>query len=234
MTGETILVVEDERDIQHMLLYNLRKHRYKAVGVVSSEEAKAYLQSSVPDLILLDIMLPGKDGLAFCAELKNDRQRSHIPIILVTAKGDEAEVVSGLDQGADDYVTKPFSPRVLLARVQAVLRRRMVGLPDERQPLLVGALSINPSKFEVKVADQPVKLTQTEFSVLHYLARRRGWVCTRAQIVRLLHQGFAEVSDRSVDVQVVGLRKKLGQAGDYIQTVRGVGYRLDLPQEREL
>lgn len=229
MAGETILVVEDERDIQHMVLYNLRKHGYKVTGVASSEEAKAHLQNAAPDLILLDVMLPGQDGLSFCRELKNDRQRRDIPVIIVTAKGDEAEVVAGLDLGADDYVTKPFSPKVLVARVQAVLRRRVAGLPDEREPLLLGEMSINPSKFEVKVADQAVKLTQTEFSVLHYLARRRGWVCTRAQIVQLLHEGFTEVSDRSVDVQIVGLRKKLGKAGDYIETVRGVGYRLDLP-----
>lgn len=229
MAGESILAIEDERDILQMVLYNLRKAEYKATGMTSCEEAHGYLRDTLPDLILVDVMLPGQDGLSFCAQLKKDPERKDIPIVMLTAKGDEADVVTGLDLGADDYVTKPFSPKVLLARIQAVLRRRERGLPGNDEPVLIGELKLTPNKHEVKVGGKPVRLTQTEFKVLHYLARRRGWVCTRAQIVELLHDGFAEISPRAIDVQIVGLRKKLGPAGDYIETVRGIGYRIDLP-----
>jgi two-component system phosphate regulon response regulator PhoB len=232
MAKESILVVEDEEDILELLRYNLVKEGYRVTGVGTGEEALKAVRSSVPDLMVLDLMLPGVDGLEVCRLLRQDPQTRTLPIIMVTAKGEEADIVAGLELGADDYVTKPFSPRVLLARVRAVLRRRKQKPPDEAATLKVHDLVIHPGRHEVLVKGQPVELTATEFRLLHLLARRPGWVFTRTQIVRGVHGDDYPVSDRSVDVQVVGLRKKLGEAGEYVETVRGVGYRFKEPAER--
>jgi two-component system alkaline phosphatase synthesis response regulator PhoP len=232
MAKESILVVEDEEDILELLRYNLVKEGYRVTGVGTGEEALKAVRSSVPDLMVLDLMLPGVDGLEVCRLLRQDPQTRPLPIIMVTAKGEEADIVAGLELGADDYVTKPFSPRVLLARVRAVLRRRKQKPPDEAATLKVHDLVIHPGRHEVLVKGQPVELTATEFRLLHLLARRPGWVFTRTQIVRGVHGDDYPVSDRSVDVQVVGLRKKLGEAGEYVETVRGVGYRFKEPAER--
>uniref|UniRef100_A0A7C3WIX0 Response regulator transcription factor n=1 Tax=Desulfobacca acetoxidans TaxID=60893 RepID=A0A7C3WIX0_9BACT len=232
MAKESILVVEDEEDILELLRYNLVKEGYRVTGVGTGEEALKAVRSSVPDLMVLDLMLPGVDGLEVCRLLRQDPQTRTLPIIMVTAKGGEADIVAGLELGADDYVTKPFSPRVLLARVRAVLRRRKQKPPDEAATLKVHDLVIHPGRHEVLVKGQPVELTATEFRLLHLLARRPGWVFTRTQIVRGVHGDDYPVSDRSVDVQVVGLRKKLGEAGEYVETVRGVGYRFKEPAER--
>jgi two-component system phosphate regulon response regulator PhoB len=232
MAKESILVVEDEEDILELLRYNLVKEGYRVTGVGTGEEALKAVRSSVPDLMVLDLMLPGVDGLEVCRLLRQDPQTRTLPIIMVTAKGEEADIVAGLELGADDYVTKPFSPRVLLARVRAVLRRRKQKPPDEAATLKVHDLVIHPGRHEVLVKGQPVVLTATEFRLLHLLARRPGWVFTRTQIVRGVHGDDYPVSDRSVDVQVVGLRKKLGEAGEYVETVRGVGYRFKEPAER--
>ncbi|HEX9859935.1 MAG TPA: response regulator transcription factor, partial [Nitrospirota bacterium] len=164
-------------------------------------------------------------GLSVCRQLKTSPSTKDLPVIIATAKGDEADIVKGLEMGADDYVTKPFSPKVLVARVKAVLRRKAAGTPDESAAVTVHDITIHPGRREVMVEGNPVELTFTEFGILHFLAGRPGWVFTRYQIVDAVKgEGYA-VTERSVDVQIVGLRKKLGQAGKHIETVRGVGYR---------
>jgi two-component system phosphate regulon response regulator PhoB len=170
-------------------------------------------------------MLPGLDGLSVCKRLKQDPRTKEIPIVMVTAKGEESDIVAGLELGAEDYVTKPFSPKVLIARVRTVLRRMEKGAVGEDETISIHDLVIHPGRHEVLVDGKPVDLTYTEFRVLHYLARRPGWVFTRYQIVDAVHGQDYPVTERSVDVQIAGLRKKLGHAGQYIDTVRGVGYR---------
>lgn len=225
MAKEHILVVDDEEDILELVRYNLTKEGYRVTAVATGEEALRTAHSVHPELILLDLMLPGVDGLEVCRQLKQDPKTSHVPIIMLSAKGEEADIVAGLELGAVDYVTKPFSPRVLIARLRAVLRRRSAEPLSESAPLTIHDLVIHPGRHEVLIQGQQVDLTVTEFRLLHMLARRPGWVFTRSQIVNTVHGDDYPVSDRSVDVQVVGLRKKLGALGDYIETVRGVGYR---------
>jgi two-component system phosphate regulon response regulator PhoB len=171
-------------------------------------------------------MLPGMDGLELCRLLRADAATRALPIVMLTAKGEESDVVAGLELGADDYITKPFSPRVLLARVRAVLRRRVDGSPAAGGALQVHQIAIHPGRREVTVDGRPVSLTFTEFNILHFLARRPGWVFTRGQIMDAARGEDYHVTERSVDVQMVNLRKKLGPAGRHLQTVRGVGYRL--------
>ena len=225
MAKERILVVEDEENILELVSFNLEKEGYRVRGVTSGEEALEEVGEKEPDLILLDLMLPGIDGLEVCRRLKSDSQRSHVPIVMLTAKSEEADVVSGLELGADDYVTKPFSPRILVARVRAVLRRRAKEEPSEASPIKIHDVMIHPGRHEVLVDGEEVDLTHTEFRLLHLLARRPGWVFTRNQIIDRLRGSDYPVTDRSVDVQIAGLRKKLGDAAEYIETVRGVGYR---------
>lgn len=225
MAKESLLVVEDEEDILELLNYKLSQEGYQVTGVPTGEEGLKVAQEKSPDVILLDIMLPGIDGLEVCRQLKQDNNTKHIPIVMLTAKGEEADIVTGLELGADDYIPKPFSPRVLVARIRAVLRRRTQEIAGENATIQVHDLVIHPGRHQVLVKGKPVDLTATEFRVLHFLARRPGWVFTRYQIVDAVHGYDYPVTDRSVDVQVVGLRKKLGPAGKYIQTVRGVGYR---------
>jgi two-component system, OmpR family, alkaline phosphatase synthesis response regulator PhoP len=225
MAKENILVVEDEEDIQELITYNLTKEGYRVAAVASGEDAMAAVAKQPPDLILLDLMLPGADGLEVCRMLKNDVTARDIPIVMVTAKGEEADVVVGLELGADDYITKPFSPKVMIARVRAVLRRTRVRPDEDVADIKIHDLIIKPGRHEALVDGEKVDLTVTEFKLLHLLARRPGWVYTRYQIVDALHGDDYPVTDRSIDVQIVGLRKKLGRAGSYIETVRGVGYR---------
>jgi two-component system alkaline phosphatase synthesis response regulator PhoP len=225
MAKERILVIEDDDDILQLLNYNLAKEGYQVTGMVSGEEALKVLKANVPDLVLLDLMLPGIDGLEICRLLKREAKTSQVPIIMLTAKGEEADIVTGLELGADDYITKPFSPRVMLARVRTVLRRRQAAPPDAGATIQMHELVMHPGRHEVLVKDQPLDLTLTEFRLLHLLAGRPGWVFTRDQIVKRVHGDDYPASDRSVDVQVVSLRKKLGPCGKYLETVRGVGYR---------
>jgi two-component system, OmpR family, alkaline phosphatase synthesis response regulator PhoP len=225
MAKEHILVVDDEEDILELVRYNLVKEGYRVTMVASGEEALKSARTAQPDILLLDLMLPGVDGLEVCRFLKQDPKTQHIPIIMLSAKGEEADIVTGLELGAADYITKPFSPKVLVARLRAVLRRRAAEIVSEGVPLTIHEITIHSGRHEVLVKGQPVDLTVTEFRLLHMLARRPGWVFTRTQIVDGVHGEDYPVSDRSVDVQVVGLRKKLGVSGDYIETVRGVGYR---------
>ena len=230
MACETVLVVDDERDILELVKYNLDKEGYQVTTVASGEDALLATRSRMPDLIVLDLMLPGVDGLEVCRRLKADPRTSGIPIVMLTAKGDEADVVTGLELGAADYVTKPFSPRVLTARIRAVLRRGDA-IEDGGSVIRIKDLVIHPGRHQATVADEPVDLTASEFRIVLFLARRPGWVFTRQQIVDaaqgddvFVNERF--VTDRSVDVHMVSLRRKLGAAGAYIETVRGVGYRL--------
>jgi len=225
MAHETILVVEDEQDIQELIRYNLTKEGYRVTVVATGEEALWAVHGDPPGLVLLDLMLPGIDGLEVARQLKSDPTTRGVPLIILTAKGDEADVVSGLEIGADDYVPKPFSPRVLIARIRAVLRRATQEPADDNAPVSVGDLAIHPGRHEVLLGGKPIQLTPTEFRVLYILARRPGWVFTRYQIADAIHEGDGPVTDRSIDVQIVGLRRKLGAAAARIETVRGVGYR---------
>ncbi len=225
MANEKILVVDDEEDILELIRYNLAKEGYRVTCEASGEGCLRAVSEDPPDLILLDLMLPGLDGLDVCRQLKADSKSSGIPILMLTAKSEDADIVTGLELGADDYVTKPFSPRILLARIRAVLRRFKADLvPDDRIVRIYG-LVIDPARHEVTVEGKRVELTASEFRILNYLALRPGWVFTRDQIITAVKGQDYPVTERSVDVQVAGLRKKLGASGQLIETVRGVGYR---------
>ena len=225
MSGEKILIVDDEEDILELVAYNLKREGYQTVSAVSGEEALKKCRSETPDLIVLDLMLPGIDGLQVMKTLREDSVTKNIPTVMLTAKGDEADIVTGLELGADDYISKPFSPRVLLARVRAVLRRNRDTEAQMPSILRIHDLEIHQGRRSVFINGSPVELTFTEFQVLSFLAARPGWVFTRMQIVDAVRGDSYPVTDRSVDVQIVGLRKKLGPYGKYIETVRGVGYR---------
>jgi two-component system phosphate regulon response regulator PhoB len=225
MSREKLIVVDDEDDILELLKFNLEREGYEVLCAATGEDALSLARSRNPDLIILDLMLPGIDGLEVTRMLKNEPKTHVIPIVMLTAKGEEADIVTGLELGADDYITKPFNTKVLVARIRAVLRRKQEKYPEEEQVQKIHDLVIHPGRHEVLVNEMPVQLTLTEFGILSYLARRPGWVFTRSQIVDAVKGDEYFVTDRSVDVQIVGLRKKLGSAGAYIETVRGVGYR---------
>jgi len=225
MPKKRILVVDDEEDILELVRFNLVKEGYQVTGALTGEEALRKARSEPFDLIVLDLMLPGIDGLEVAKKLKAHEKARQIPIVMLSAKGEEADIVTGLELGADDYITKPFSPRVLIARVRTVLRRKTVQAEDDTAVLQIHELEIHPGRRSVVASGAPVDLTYTEFQVLYILARRPGWVFTRGQIVDAVRGDDYPVTDRSVDVQIVGLRKKLGPCGDCIETVRGVGYR---------
>lgn len=221
-----ILIIEDEDDIRELVRYNLERENFSVSEAESGETGLKAVAQKKPDLILLDLMLPGKDGLQICRELKQSPDNSRIPVMMMTAKGEESDVVTGLELGAEDYIVKPFSPKVLVARVKAVLRRKAApAAPSGEDVIRIYDIVIHPGRHEVLVKDKPVELTASEFGILHFLTRRPGWVFTRYQIVDAVHGDDYPVTERSVDVQIVGLRKKLKKAGDYIETVRGVGYR---------
>lgn len=225
MAGESILVVEDEEDIAELVVYNLEQDGYCVSVASCGEEGLRLARHNPPDLLLLDLMLPGVGGLEVCRSLRSDPATAALPIIMVTAKGEEADIVAGLELGADDYITKPFSVRVVTARVRSVLRRRGETPIDDEQPLRVAGVDIHPGRHEVTAAGEAIDLTATEFRILHFLAKRPGWVFTRYQIVDGIRGANYAVTDRSVDVQIVSLRKKLGEHAGIIETVRGVGYR---------
>jgi two-component system, OmpR family, alkaline phosphatase synthesis response regulator PhoP len=226
MARARILVVDDEPDIVELVHYNLGKDNYDMLSVNSGEEALVKIHNLPPDLIILDLMLPGVDGLEVCKKLKQDPATAAIPIVILTARGEEADIVAGLELGADDYLTKPFSPRVLLARIKAVLRRRQISPVAESDMITHRGLVIHPGRYEVLAEGHSVPLTPTEFSILHLLARRPGWVFTRNQLIAAAQGDDASVTARSVDVHMVALRRKLGECGELIETIRGVGYRM--------
>jgi len=222
---ESILVIDDEEDIAELVRYNLEKEGFRVLCAATGEDGIQVARSQTPDLILLDLMLPGIDGLDVCRQLKAETATKAIPIIMLTARGEEADIVTGLEMGADDYLSKPFSPRVLLARIKSVLRRGRGQPLDASSIIKAEGLVVNPLRREVLGENGPIDLTNTEFKLLHFLARQPGFVFTRDQIVDGVHGDDYPVTDRSVDVQIVGLRKKLGDYGVLVETVRGVGYR---------
>jgi len=224
MPKGNILVVDDEEDVLELVRYNLDKNGYRTETATTGEQALAKARAKLPDLIILDLMLPSIDGFDVCKKLKGDAKTQNIPIIMLTAKGEETDIVTGLELGADDYVTKPFSPKVLVARVRRILQRA-IARDLEKAPLRIHELTIDAARRQVLIKDKPVDLTFTEFNILYALAKRAGLVFTRYQIVDALHGDDYLVTDRAVDVQIVGLRKKLGPCSKYIETVRGVGYR---------
>ena len=224
MTRTRILVVDDEEDIRELVRLNLAKESFEILDCESGEQALSLSRAKQPDLIVLDLMLPGIDGLEVCKRLKADPKTAAIPVVILTAKGEEADVVAGLEIGAEDYMVKPFSGKVLAARVRRLLRK--AAQPSDDQAVIrVHDLTIDPGRREVRAADKKVDLTRTEFNILRTLVRRAGLVLSRYQIVDSIHGDDYLVTDRAVDVQIVSLRKKLGPCGKYIETVRGVGYR---------
>jgi two-component system phosphate regulon response regulator PhoB len=221
-----ILIVEDEDDVLELLRFNLTKEGFSVATATRGEDGLNSVGQKRPDLILLDLMLPGLAGLEVCRQLKNDPKTAGIPIIMVTAKGEEADIVVGLEVGADDYVTKPFSIKVLISRVRVVLRRQQSSSYDPRNEVHIRDLEISPSRFQVLAKGKRIDgLTLTEFRLLHFLASRPGWVLNRQQILDAVRGEDVAVTERAVDVQMVGLRKKLGPWADHIEAVRGVGYR---------
>lgn len=226
MPNQTILIVEDERDIADLIAFNLKREGYSVVMVSSGEEGLRQARAILPDLIVLDIMLPGLNGLDVCRNLKAEPATNSIRIIMLTARDDDIDVVTGLEVGADDYMTKPFSPKVLVARIRAVLRRPVKTAGDAPTVQNYGELEISVEKRQVTVSGEALNLTHTEFEILCLLARRPGWVFSRSQLIDALRDGQQVITERAIDVQIVNLRKKLGSCGDYIQTVRGSGYRL--------
>lgn len=225
VTGSRILIVDDEPDLLELVRYNLVKAGYGVVMAKSGEEALVRLSTERPDLVVLDLLLPGVDGLEVCRTLKHNPQTAAVPVLMLTAKSEEADIVTGFELGADDYLTKPFSPRVLLARVKALLRGKSRQTLAEDVVITHRDLVIHPGRHEVLVQGRAITLTPMEFRILHVLARRPGWVFTRSQIVARVQEDSAMVTERTIDVHMVSLRRKLGPCGTEIETVRGVGYR---------
>lgn len=228
----SVLVVEDEEDIRDLVSYTLLKEGYQVTGVASGEEALAIATGQPPDLLVLDLMLPGIDGLTVCRKLRANPVTAEMGILMLTAKGEEADVVTGLNAGANDYIAKPFSRNVLIARVRAILRHVApkadggMNFVEVEETIRIQNIEIHPGRHAVLVDGGVIDLSPTEFRVLTVLARRPGWVFTREQILDAMHGDSYAITSRAIDVQIVGLRRRLGSASGCIETVRGVGYRL--------
>ena len=225
MTRTQIVIVEDEPDIVEVISYNLKREGYQVASADRGDEGLKLVRSQSPSLVILDLMLPGMDGLAVCQQLKADPITRDIPIIMVSAKGEESDIVIGLGMGADDYLAKPFSPRELLARVKAVLRRGPVREEQQKERVVVRDMLLDIARHEVRVSGELLRLTATEFRILFQLASQPGRAFTREQLLnRVVGKGVVIV-DRNIDVHIRSIRKKLGDHGEMIQTIRGVGYR---------
>ncbi|SMC97691.1 two component transcriptional regulator, winged helix family [Desulfocicer vacuolatum DSM 3385] len=225
MTKEMILIVDDEEDILELIKYNLAHEGYTILTAMSGEDAIKIATQSQPDLIVLDLMLPGIDGLEVTRYLRGQPGTHDMPIVMLTAKGEESDIVTGLELGANDYISKPFSPKVLIARIRAILRRRKKDAVDAAEIRQEGDLIIDRKRHTVTLMGEAMDLTVSEFELLSFLANKKGWVFTRNQIVDAIHGDNYAVTERSVDVIIVGLRKKLKTHASLIETVRGVGYR---------
>ncbi|MFW6139207.1 MAG: response regulator [Spirochaetota bacterium] len=229
-----IIVIDDEEDIRELLEYNLSREGYRVALHAEGNNALKAIRAIKPDLIILDLMLPGLHGLDVCRIVKNDEQLEDIPIIMLTARGEEEDIVTGLELGADDYITKPFSMHVLLARIKAVMRRsEKAAQRDFTRVISVGGLKIDPDYYQVTLNDREIKLTPTEFGVLKTLVENEGKVFTRNQLLNTVQDGSVYVIDRTIDVHLTSLRKKLKEMGQNIETVRGVGYRFKAKNEQE-
>ncbi|RKY76153.1 DNA-binding response regulator [candidate division KSB1 bacterium] len=224
MNGK-ILIVEDEPDISELIVFNVEQAGFKTITAGSGETAIKKTRTDKPDLIILDLMLPGIDGIDVCRLLKADTGTKEIPIIMLTARSEDSDIVQGLDTGADDYITKPFSPDVLTARIKSVLRRNRKESKNDDRITIFNEIKVDPVRHRVEADGKRIELTLTEFEILHMLIRNPGRVYSRDEIVDKVRGDNYPVTDRSVDVQIAGLRKKLGSAARYIETVRGIGYR---------
>lgn len=226
MKNKTILIVEDEKDIRDLLVFNLQKEGFKIDHTDNGDSALSLIRKNDFNLVLLDLMLPGIGGFDLTRILKNDKKTSEIPILILTAKGEESDILKGLELGADDYMTKPFSIKVLIARINKILIKSS-NLSNEANVLKYNSLSINLKARDVIVEGKKIDLTFTEFEILKLLASHSKWVYTRSEIINNIRGDDYIVTDRTIDFQIVGLRKKMGPAGKYIKTVRGVGYRFE-------
>ncbi|MDR1029280.1 MAG: response regulator transcription factor [Treponema sp.] len=228
--GRTVLIIEDDRDIQDMLSFAMQKEGWKLLMASSGEQGFELLRAvplETATCIILDIMLPGMDGLRVLKKLKMEGLFRNIPVIMTTARGEEADVVAGLELGADDYVVKPYSPKVLIARIRAALRRieEPAQAPGEKTTWQQGNLRLDAARHEVHYGETPLELSATEFALLQHFLAHPDRVFSRNHLIAAIRGPDYPVTDRSVDVQILALRKKLGEAGDMIQTIRGVGYR---------
>lgn len=228
MSKEKILVIDDEKDIVKIVQYHLRKEGF---GVIKAHTGGAALDiiDSTDNLalVILDIMLPGIDGLEICRRLKSDDKTKNIPVIMLTVKSEEADIIKGLKMGADDYITKPFSPKVLVERVKTVLKRTRVDIKkNDLEIIKVGDIEIDIPKHKVKIKEKSVNLTALEFNILTLLAKNPGKVFTREELLKNAWSEETTTMDKAVDVHITWLRQKLGAAGDLIETIRGIGYRL--------
>ncbi|MBN1567607.1 MAG: response regulator [Acidobacteria bacterium] len=219
-----ILVIDDEKDLIELVRYNLEKEGFSIRSAQDGESGLAAAMKEIPDLIVVDLMLPGVDGLDVCRSLRLEKRTAHIPIIMLTAKAAESDRILGLELGADDYVTKPFSPRELIARIKAVLRRATA--PQEPAEMIQrGKLTIDLARRAISCAGEPIVLTATEFRLLQFFATRPGRVFSRSELIDGVLGRDVSVEDRTIDVHITGLRKKLGQCAEWIETVRGFGYK---------
>lgn len=226
MSRKTVLVIDDERDLVDILSFNLQREQYRVLTAFDGESALDVARRESPDLILLDLMLPGIDGLEVCRRLRADARTASIPIVMLTAKGEETDAVIGLAQGADDYVRKPFGVKELMARVAAHLRtQRRASETEFPNVLRFGDLEVDSDRFVASLREAPLPLTTTEFKLLRHLLARKGRVFTRNELLDAVRGPDALVVDRTVDVHVAAVRRKLEDYGNYLETVRGVGYR---------
>lgn len=226
MTGKLITLIEDEPDIQEIIAYNLKREGYQVGSALTGEDGLSLIERKKPDLILLDLMLPGIDGLEVCRRLRSKTETQDIPIIMVSAKGEETDVVLGLGLGADDYIAKPFSPKELIARVKAVLRRSKTQVYTSKEDKIAhGNLLIEPSKHKVTLDGKEIIFTASEFKMLATLANNPGRVYTREQLINHSLGENVVVVDRNIDVHIRAIRKKLGEEYNFIETIRGIGYR---------
>lgn len=229
MRNKKIMVVDDEADIRELIRFNLEKEGFEVVSVSDGETALEEARLRQPDLILLDVMLPGMDGVEVCFKLKSDISFKSIPIVMLSAKSDESDQLVGLKIGADDYLVKPFSPKVLVAKISAILRRGEVvsSSKDGEEPVIrYKGLYMNPNDFSVSYKDESLKLTAVEYKILYFLARKPGRVYTRERIIEQVRGDDVIITGRTVDVHILSLRRKLGSASEMIETVRGIGYKV--------
>ena len=229
MKKKKIMVVDDEPDIRELIRFNLEKEGFEVFSVADGETALEEVRLRQPDLIILDVMLPGINGIEVCFRMKSDTAFKSIPIVMLSAKSDESDQLVGLKIGADDYLVKPFSPKVLVAKTGAILRRSEFvssASIDEEPVIRYKGLFMNPNDFSVSYQENPLKLTAVEYKILYFLARKPGRVYTRERILEQVRGDDVIITGRTVDVHILSLRRKLGDAADLIETVRGIGYRV--------
>jgi two-component system, OmpR family, alkaline phosphatase synthesis response regulator PhoP len=225
MTKNQVLIIDDEKDLLELVSYNLKKEGFSVLSAMNGETGLAMAQHEKPDIFIIDLMLPGIDGLEVCRALRASPRTTEIPIIMLTAKSEEVDRIIGLELGADDYISKPFSTRELIARIKAVLRRSSMNRAAHPDVIRLGELTINIAGREVQCSGEPIALTATEFRLLHFFAKNPDCVFSRDQLIDNALGQDISVLDRTIDVHITSLRKKLGSYGKWIETVRGFGYR---------